>query len=272
MSARPFVPDDIINLQRYPIENPEDPRYAAITNRFRQELDTQQYCVLPEFMTEAALAKVLAEVDSIKQSAYRNTSKRNCYLYREGEPDLPVDHPKNIFLEASYSMIGNHLLPETSLLKEMYHWSGMMRFVADIVGAKALYPNIDQYQPVNVNCFGTGDQSAWHFDSWNAFTMTLMLQAAESGGDFEIVPNIRTDDDPRYDDVKKLLKGDRSRVITVPREPRALVIFRGCNSVHRVTPVAGTRQRLMSVFVYEPAPGIGGDAKVNATVYGAPLP
>ena len=67
-------------------------------------------------------------------------------------------------------MIGNHLLPETSLLKGLYNWPGMIAFVADIVGAAALYQNEDKYQPVNVNCYSEGDQSAWHFNSWNAFT------------------------------------------------------------------------------------------------------
>jgi hypothetical protein len=270
MSASDFDPGLVVNLQSYPIADKADPRRAAIVQKLRSDLDTKQYCIVPEFITEAALATVLKEVESIKASAYRNTSRRNCYLYREMDGALPAEHPKNIFLNASYSMIGNHLLPETSLLKGLYNWPGMISFIAEVVGVDALYPNVDKYQPVNVNCFSEGDQSAWHFDSWNAFTMTLMLQAAESGGEFEIVPNTRSDDDPRFDEVRKVLQGDRTHVVTVPREPRALVIFRGCNSVHRVTPVAGHRQRLMSVFVYEKEPGIAGDAKVNETVYGAP--
>jgi 2OG-Fe(II) oxygenase superfamily len=270
MGSQSFDPDFVVNLQRYPIQDKTDPRRTAIVQRLRSELDVQQYCVVPDFITPAALSAVLKEVDSIKASSYRNTSRRNCYLYREADATLPADHPKNLFFDASYSMIGNHLLPETSLLKGLYNWPGMIGFVADIVAAKVLYQNVDKYQPVNVNCFSAGDQSAWHFDSWNAFTLTLMLQAAESGGEFEIVPDTRSDADPKFDDLRKVLRGDRSRVVTVPREPRAMVIFRGCNSLHRVTPVAGPRQRLMSVFVYENEPGIQGDAKVNETVYGAP--
>ena len=58
-------------------------------------------------------------------------------------------------------------------------------------------------------------------------------------------------------------------MVTVPREPGALVIFRGCTSVHRVTEVRGETERLMAVMVYEDRPGITGDAEVNRTVYGA---
>ena len=270
MSPDGFDAAFVVNLKRYPIQDKANPDRAAIVQRLRSDLDGQQYCVLPDFITPAALSAMLREVDGVRASAYRNRSRRNCYLYRQPDPALPADHPKNIFLDASYSMIGNHLLPETSLLKGLYNWPGMIAFVADIVGAAALYQNEDKYQPVNVNCYSEGDQSAWHFDSWNAFTLTLMLQAAESGGEFEIVPDIRSDEDPRFAEVGSVLRGGSSRVIRVPREPRAMVIFRGCNSVHRVTPVVGSRQRIMSVFVYENEPGIQGDPKVNETVYGAP--
>jgi hypothetical protein len=108
--------------------------------------------------------------------------------------------------------------------------------IVDAVGTGALYQSEDRYQPVNVNCYGEGDQSAWHFDSSNAFTLTLMLQAAKAGGEFEIAPDRRSDKDPRLDDLSGVPRGDPPRVATVPREPRAMVIFRGCNSVYRVTP------------------------------------
>lgn len=265
-----FDPSFVVDLERYPITDRADPRRVAIVERLSRELDAQQYCVVPDFITPAALEVMLAEVEAIAPSAYRNRSRRNCYLYREGDSALPADHPKNIFLNASYSMIGNHLLTEASLLKSLYNWPAMIAFVADIVGVKALFQNEDKYQPVNVICYHRGDQSTWHFDSWNAFTLTLMLQAAEAGGEFEIVPNTRSDEDPKFDEVSRTLRGDRSRVVTVPREPRAMVIFRGCNSMHRVTPAVGSKPRLMSVFVYEEEPGIQGDAKVNETVYGAP--
>lgn len=270
MSDNGFNPGLVVDLYRYPIADRADPRRAAIVQKHRRELEAQQYCVMPGFITQTALSAVLDEVDGVKGAAYRNRSRRNCYLYRQGDAALPADHPKNIFFDASYSMIGNHLLPATSSLKGLYNWPAMIAFVADVVGARALYPNEDKYQPVNVNCYSEGDQSTWHFNSSNAFTLTLMLQAADAGGEFQIVPNTRTESDPRFDDLSKVLRGDRSRVVTVPREPRAMVIFRGCNSVHRVTPVIGTTQRLMAIFVYENEPGVQGDSKVNETVYGAP--
>jgi len=165
-------------------------------------------------------------------------------------------------------MMGAHLLDDDSPLKDLYYWPPMQQFIADIVGEADLYPSEDPYQPVNVLCQGNGDRSAWHFDSNNAFTMTLMLQSAESGGHFEMTPNTRSDTDPNFEGVAQLLLGEESNVVRVARDEGELVIFRGCNSAHRVTPIEGSRLRLMCVMVYETEPGVTGDPVVNETVYG----
>ena len=165
-------------------------------------------------------------------------------------------------------MMGAHLLEQDSPLKDLYYWPPMQQFVADIVGEPKLYPSDDPYQPVNVLCQGNGDRSAWHFDSHNAFTMTLMLQAPESGGYFEMAPNTRSDSEPNYSGVTQLLLGEEKKVVKVSRAEGELVIFRGCNSAHRVTPIEGNRLRLMCVMVYETEPGVIGDPVVNETVYG----
>lgn len=268
MTHAPMKPEEVVNLDAWPIADPADPRRAELVRRLRHDLDTQQYCVLPDFLTPAALERTIGDVKQVFEAGYRNRSHRTCYLYKKGDPTKPEDHPANIFFDASYRMIAHDVLPEEIPIKSMYFWPAMIRFVEEVVGAESLYPSDDPYQPVNVVCYEAGDSSAWHFDSNSAFTMTLMLQSARSGGEFEIVPNTRTQDDPMPDEVAKVLKGDRARLKTVPREPGALVIFRGCNSLHRVTEVAGDRLRLMSVFVYEDRPGVTGDPGVNETVYG----
>ena len=165
-------------------------------------------------------------------------------------------------------MLAADLLPEQSPLKTLYYWENTKALVARIVGVDKLYDNEDPLQPVNALCYKQGDRSAWHFDSVNAFTMTLMLQAPEAGGRFEMAPNTRSDDEQNYDRVREVLAGEAEGIVEVAREEGALCIFRGCNSLHRVSPVEGGRLRIMGVFVYETEPGIKGDPDVNETVYG----
>lgn len=258
----------IIDLSQYPLDRADSDDYRSLVSRKREELNAQQYCTMPGFLLDAERRKIVASVESRQEHTNRADSDRNVYLERTRSDSLPDDHPKNLFARGCYNMMGAHLLDDESPLKHLYYWPPMQQFVADIVGSPTLFPSDDPYQPVNVLCQGNDDRSAWHFDSSNAFTMTLMLQASESGGHFEMAPNTRSDNDPNYAGVAKLLLGDENQVVRVSRAEGELVIFRGCNSAHRVTPIVGNRLRLMCVMVYESEPGVIGDPVVNKTVYG----
>lgn len=264
-----FLPEQVINLDAYPILDPEDPRRAELIARYKADLDTKQYCVLPDFILPEARRAAVEQALAVEHLAHHNCANRNCYLQRSKDSSLPEDHARNVFLSASMQMLAYDLLPPESPLKTLYHWEPTKRLIAEIVGVEKLYDNEDPFQPVNTVIYHEGDRSAWHFDSVNAFTMTLMLQAPENGGKFEMVPHTRSDDDQNYDYAGKVVRGEVPEdVVEVGREEGALCIFRGCNSLHRVSPVEGDRQRIMGVFVYENEPGIVGDAEVNATVYG----
>ncbi len=256
-----------IDFTRYPLQ--DETAMVEIIADCREKLERRQYCSLPGFLTPEAISESAQLVQKLKDRANPADSHRNCYLHRQGDPTLPDTHPRNIMQPARYRMLAADLLPETSHLKTLYFWEPFQRMVAAIVGEEVLYPSADTLQPVNVICYGEGDQSAWHYDSTNAFTMTLMLQAAEKGGDFEMAPNTRTsteNEDITY--MTEVLTGNSDRVKFVGRAEGELTIFRGCNSLHRVSPVEGTRDRLMAVFVFESEPGVTGDPEVNKTVYG----
>ncbi|NQV43387.1 MAG: hypothetical protein HQ501_00680 [Rhodospirillales bacterium] len=262
-------PEDIIDLGAYPITDPDAPARAELIARLSRELSQNQYCTLPGFINPAALERVVKDVTEIRPRAFDNNLPRNCYLHQQGDPALPPDHPRNIIQQSSTRMIADDLLAEDSPLKILYHWQPMRQMVTDIVGAERLYDSADRFQPVNVLCAEVGDQAPWHYDTTNAFTMTLMLQAPAKGGDFELVPNSRSDTDQNYDFVGEVLTGKRpDDVVRIPRALGSLCIFRGCNSLHRVTAVEAGPMRMMAVFVYEAQPGVIGDPTANATTYG----
>ena len=187
---------EIIDLEKYPVDQQGTEVYTDLVERLSLELDNKQICTLPDFMLDSCRCQELKSVQKSLPDANPARSYRNVYLERTRTEGLDDSHPRNILSEASYRMIGAHILAPDSALKQLYYWPRFQQFVADIVGQDTLYPSADPYQPVNVLCHQTGDKSAWHFDSSNAFTMTLMLQAPESGGAFELVPDIRSDDDP----------------------------------------------------------------------------
>lgn len=262
-------PEDVINLDSYPIADPGSPALTTLIARLSSELSDNQHCSLPGFMRPQALERAVADAVAARPQAHDNNARRNCYLHRESEPALPADHPRNIMNDTSTRMIAYDLLPDDSPLKALYHWAPTREFITAVVGEDKLYDNADPLQPVNVLCAEKGDQSAWHFDSSNAFTMTLMLQAPGDGGEFELVPNTRSQTDENYGYVQDVLTGNRAGdAVRVAREPGSLCLFRGCNSMHRVTRVESDPMRIMAVFVYELTPGVIGDPRVNANIYG----
>lgn len=166
-------------------------------------------------------------------------------------------------------MIAYDQVPSESPLKSFYQSDLVRELVAEIVNEGELFNNEDPYQPANYVCYEDGDESSWHFDSDNSFTMTLMIQPADSGGNFEMSPNTRSLPEQNYENVSDVLNGRSiDTIVSVGREPGALCIFKGSDSLHRVTPVQGDKLRIMGVFVYEFSAGVQGDPEVNSTIYG----
>jgi hypothetical protein len=114
---------------------------------------------------------------------------------------------------------------------------------------------------------GDGDELQWHFDQTD-FVVSLALQDAEDGGDFEVAPQIRTEDDERYDEVARVLAGDRSQVVTLPMTPGTLLVFAGRNSLHRVSPISGPTPRLVGLFGYDTEPGTMSSDLLKEVRYG----
>jgi predicted 2-oxoglutarate/Fe(II)-dependent dioxygenase YbiX len=85
---------------------------------------------------------------------------------------------------------------------------------------------------------------------------TILLQESDGGGTFEYCPDLRRPEDENYEAVGRVLAGDRSAVRTLDIAPGALVLFRGRYSLHRVTPVEGTRPRIIAILSYDTKPGV----------------
>lgn len=267
-TTRVMTPEEVVNIASYPIVDPNSPERAELVAYYKEKLDRDQYVSFPDFITPDALRLSVEQVLMVAHLANHNSLRRNCFLNQVTDPSLPDDHPQNMLEDTSNHIIAYDQLPENSPLKILYHWDATRQFVADVVGEETLYDNEDPYQPVNAIYCRDGDQSTWHFDSVNAFTMTLMLQAPYKGGEFQFIPNLRTDEFDNPEGIRDVLLGDESKAINVAREPGALCIFRGCNSLHRVKKVEGDRLRIMGVFVYETEPGVVGRPEVNETIFG----
>ena len=95
-----------------------------------------------------------------------------------------------------------------------------------------------------------------------------MLQAPERGGDFEYRNDLRSDDNPNYDGVAKLLEGRDPEAKILHLKPGTLNVVRGKNTAHRVTTVQGARERMIAVFSYYEKPGVMFSPEERVGFYG----
>jgi predicted 2-oxoglutarate/Fe(II)-dependent dioxygenase YbiX len=131
-----------------------------------------------------------------------------------------------------------------------------------------LYEYADSLSSINLHYASDGQELGWHFDN-SSFAITLMIQTAEDGGVFEFVKDIRDADggEMNYGLSAEVLD-DKTATKTLLMEPGALVLFRGRNSIHRVTPTKGERTRMLVVLAYNTEPGIALSESARITFYG----
>jgi hypothetical protein len=245
---------DIVDLDRYPLDRPDSPAFAALVASSQAELAAGGMFNLPAFLTPAALAGATAALaPAFARDAFTHARRHNIY-FRKSIPDLPPDHPALAEVETinrtlcADQMAGNPVLA-------LYDWPPFAAFLARVMDKPALYTMDDPLARVNAMAYAEGQGLNWHFDR-SEFTTTLLLQAPRGGGLFEYRSDLRTADDPNYDGVARLLRGEDPELKAITLAPGTLNVFRGRNTAHRVTPVEGETDRIIAVFSFYDRPGV----------------
>ena len=194
-------------------------------------------------------------------------STHNVYL-TDIDPALAADHPFNRQVVSSKGLIADDHIAADSPLRQVYNDPGFRSFLAGVIGIDELHPYADDVSSINVHFADAGRELGWHFDN-SAFAVTMLLQAPQAGGEFQYVPAVRDSGagDMAFDKVAAVLDGIEP-VQTLRFAPGALVLFRGRNALHRVTPVQGDTTRLLVVFAYNEQPGITLSDSARGTFYG----
>lgn len=243
----------LIDLNTYPLDAPGTHRWHRLVEEARADLTRDGVFSLPDFIRADALAPLLAHIKPRLQSEAFRHARRHTIYFRDDMPGLPDTHPARTPLETVIHTLCSDQLRDTGLWP-LYHEAGLRDFLAAVMGMPALYPMDDPLAGLNVMGYGAGDALNWHFDR-SAFTTTLLLQEPESGGAFEYVRDLRSDDSPNYDAVGALLDGALKPAV-LPLSAGTLNVFKGQNTAHRVSPVEGSRARIICVLSYFDRPGV----------------
>lgn len=246
---------------RHPIT---DGAYVA---QCRDRLDRDGALVLRGFATARAIDRIVAESAPREPDAYYTGTTHNVYL-TPSDDRLPDDHTYNRQVDSSKGLIADDEIRADSPLREIYDDATFRSFLCGVLEIDEIHPYADELSSINVHFAADGMELGWHFDN-SSFAVTMLLQAADGGARFEYVPGVRDADagDMAFDRVRDILDG-REPVRTLDFEPGDLVLFRGRNAIHRVTPTEGAITRLLVVFAYNERPGVELSESALTTFYG----
>jgi hypothetical protein len=245
---------DILDLARYPLNRPGTNEWHALVTRCRTDLAQEGMFNLEGLVKPAALKNIVAEIQPVMDTlSFVHKRSHNIY-FRKEIPELAVDHPALQKVDTINHTVSADQISQSTIMW-IYEWSPFIMFLAATMGKDALFPMRDALARVNVMAYRDDETLNWHFDR-SEFTTTLLLQAPEQGGDFVYRTDLRDEDNPNYDGVAKLLRGQDDQVKTFKLSAGTLNIFRGKNTAHKVSTVRGTRERLIAVFSYFDRPGV----------------
>jgi len=97
----------------------------------------------------------------------------------------------------------------------------------------------------------------------------LLIQKPQQGGSFEYLNNMRDADrgEMNFEGVGEVLAGNKE-VKSLTIEPGSLVLFRGRNAIHRVTPTIGDTTRMLVVLAYNSEPDVALSESARMTFFG----
>lgn len=256
-----MILEEIVDLTTHPIQQ------TRFADTCRQTLDHDGVLVLSQFIRPAALAAMRAESEQGQDKAYFCAQSHSVYL-SPPDPSLPEDHPFNRLVVSSKGCICDDDVGAQSPLRTLYDDQSFRRFLADVTGQSALHPYADKLSSINIHYAKRGQELGWHFDN-SAFAVTLLIQKPPSGSRFEYIKNLRDADagEMNFDGVQALLD-DKVQPEELAMQEGDLVLFRGRNAIHRVSPNESDTTRMLAVLAYNDKAGVELSENARMTFYG----
>jgi len=252
---------DIVDLYEFDLADPDFREHC------RDVLESSGCVLLKGFLKPEAVQNVCQEALSNQHLAYYCLQEHNVYLTPRDEK-YPLEHTRNRSVSSSKGCITDDQVPRESPLRTLYDSPEFKDFLCAVLDEDAMHEYADSLSSINIHYASEGQELGWHFDN-SSFAITLLLQNPEKGGDFQYVRSLRytADGEVNFDGVREVLDGKRN-VQDLEIEPGTLVLFRGGESIHRVTPVLGERTRMLAVLAYNSQPDIALSESARMTFYG----
>ena len=251
----------ILNTKSHPIDDLE------YRSKCKSMLDQDGVLVLKNFLLSDSIRSILEEAIQQERLAYYCVNEHNVYL-EPFDDNYHKSHPRNKTVISSKGCITDDQVHKGSALRALYDSEDFKEFLCSVLNEESLYKYDDNLSSINIHYAKTGQELGWHFDN-SSFAITLLIQKPEAGGEFEYVRDFRNskNNDNNYDQVLDLIKG-QCKPKKLAMENGSLVLFRGKDAIHRVTPTVGDRTRILSVLAYNSEPNVKLSETARMTFFG----
>lgn len=261
--------EDLLNLKEYPLNQPMSGAYSRLVAAKQEDWRTIEVFGLPGLLrcdaAHAAAEELRQPMDTI---SFRHRQAHNIYFSSDTDV-LPQDLAVPSLVTAHSTLTCDQLVG--TIIRSLYEYDPLRAFIQCVFGLSELYRMSDPMACVNVMAYSEGNELGWHFDRAK-FAVTILLQAAKEGGQFEYRRQLRTAVDPNYTGVRRLLEGRDDSVRQSASAPGDLTVFAGFESAHRVTPVIGDTPRTMAVLSYMSEPDCHCSPQDRMRFYGRRCP
>lgn len=257
---------DVVDLDRYPIHRLDEADGQALVTECRRALAESGVCHLEGFITPAAVAEMVDLAGRLAPKAWASDQTHTIY-FEPVDESVPATHPRAHQVRSAKHGIAYDFIPAQAPIRRLYESDDLTAFIAAVLDKPVLHRSADPLDALQITAFHPGEELGWHFDR-SEFSVTVMYQPAQEGGDFVYAPGLRNENDENYEAVERILQGDTSPLKVLPGEPGTLAFFRGEHALHRVTQVRGTRARINSVLTYGERPDMRLNDLTSMLFYG----
>ena len=239
-----------MNLSRYPIDAPKSPETQRLISACRSKLAETGMCLLPNFVSGTTLDRMRQEATALSPSAHYNEHWRTS---PRGGGDSKIGECTQATRASIWAIAFDQMRPE-SPSRQLYESDDLLNFVSAITDDPELYRCVDPLVSCHFSVFRDGDELGWHYDPKTNLVLTLQLQDADDGGHFEFANGVRSKEFDNAEIELAIIEGRYDNILSPDLRPGTLTIINGYSSFHRVTPVLGNRERIVTLLNYSTTP------------------
>jgi len=148
--------DDVVDLSRYPINDPADPAYRALVQAGQDQLRDQGVAQLTGFLTPAAVRQMLALASQLAAQAWASDQAHTVY-FEPADDSAGPDHPRALLQHSAKKAIAYDQIPADAAIRRLYESDDLTAFIAAVLGKRVLYRSADPLDALEIAIFGDGD-------------------------------------------------------------------------------------------------------------------